>query len=33
MTVHIRGIGILIGCVVAVTVLANTFVDHLMRIG
>jgi hypothetical protein len=33
MSIHLRGLGILLVCAVVVTVLANAFVDHLQRIG
>ena len=33
MSIHLRGLGILLGCAVAVTLLADVFVDHLQRIG
>lgn len=33
MAVHLRGIGILLGCVVAVALLANAFLHHLAQIG
>lgn len=33
MSIHLRGLGILLGCAVAVTLLANAFIEHLLRIG